>query len=91
MEVDKDLVIAALEESIDILQTENANLRNSNRILRMVFRTLREANESMRRSLEMAKANDEMFKSWCAGNFDAPVVDGQAGLADAQQTVEPTV
>lgn len=92
MEQDKDLIIAGLMESVDILRTENNALRNSNRILRTVFRNLREANASLRRMVEIAKNNDEMFKSYCQGDFDAPVlVPAEGGLPSASDSVEPAV
>ena len=81
--VDKELVIAALMESNEILRTENNGLRNSNRILRTVFRNLRAANESLRRLVDIAKDNDEVFKKWCEGAFDAPVLNpAQGGLPE---------
>lgn len=90
--VDKGLLIESLMESIDILRTENDALRRSNKILRTVFRNLRAANDSLRRMVTIAQDNDETFKSFCQGDFDAPVsVPADAGLADAVNTVEPAV
>jgi FtsZ-binding cell division protein ZapB len=64
--------IESLVESNNILQGEVTTLRNSNRILRTVHRALRAANESLRRQVEQAAFNDETFKQFCNGDFDAP-------------------
>jgi len=62
----------SLIESNNILQDEVTKLRNSNRILRTVHRALRAANESLRRQVELGQFNDDTFKRFCAGEFDAP-------------------
>ena len=87
---DKDLVIAGLIESNDILQHEVTKVRNSNRILRTVVRALRTANESLRRTVEVAQQNDEMFKDLCEGKFDDTVSgdETQGGLPKASHEVE---
>jgi len=64
--------INSLMESNQTLQDEVQLLRNSNRILRTVHRALRAANESLRRQVAQAMFNDETFKQFCAGEFDAP-------------------
>ena len=90
MEQDKDLIIAGLMESNDILQQEVSKVRNQNRILRTVVRSLRTANDSLRRTVEVAQQNDELFKSLCEGSFDAPVsCDEAGGLPSASYEVEP--
>jgi FtsZ-binding cell division protein ZapB len=87
---DKDLVIAGLIESNDILQQEVTKVRNSNRILRTVVRALRTANESLRRTVEIAQQNDETFKDLCEGKFDAEVsCDAEDGLSGSSHEVEP--
>jgi len=89
---DKDLAIAGLTESNDILQQEVSKVRNQNRILRTVVRALRTANDSLRKTVEIAQQNDEMFKSLCQGDFDAPVSDGaMGGLPCTSYEVEPLV
>jgi hypothetical protein len=64
--------IEGLLEANQILRTEVESLRNSNRILRTVHRALRAANESLRRQAELSQFNDDTFKRFCAGEFDAP-------------------
>jgi len=89
-EADKDLVISALVESNDSLQEENVRLRNNNRVLRTVVGALRDSVTKLKESVLIAQQNDEIFKSYCQGNFDAPVSSGgDAGLADPTGTVEP--
>ncbi|PWT75545.1 MAG: hypothetical protein C5B59_08685 [Bacteroidetes bacterium] len=66
-----ELIIEALKESNDILVEEVKRLRNSNRILRAVVKALRESVTSLMKQLEAAKENDEIFKAFCAGEFDA--------------------
>jgi FtsZ-binding cell division protein ZapB len=87
---DKELIIAGLMESNDILQQEVSKVRNQNRILRTVVRSLRTANDSLRRTAEVAQQNDELFKSFCQGDFDATVsCDAEGGLPSASHEVEP--
>lgn len=57
MEQDKDFLIAALIESNDLLQGDNARLHNTNKILRKV-------NSALRGQLNNAHVNDEEFKSY---------------------------
>ena len=74
IEVDgnKELIQSLLEAN-DTLQEEVSRLRNSNRILRTVHRALRAANESLRAQIELAQFNDDTFKRFCSGEFDAVV------------------
>lgn len=90
--VDKDLVIAGLIESNDILQTEITTLRSSNRLLRKVNSILRGSVESLRNQIGIAMENDERFKQLCNGEFDelgTGAADG--GLPEPGPTAEPTV
>lgn len=84
----EEMTIESLLESNKTLQDEVAQLRNSNRILRTVHRALRAANESLRHQIELAKFNDEVFKRFCEGEFDAlgqfatAAPTGEGGLLD---------
>ena len=69
---EETLTIEALIESNNMLQEEVTRLRNSNRILRTVHRALRATLESQRSQLELASFNDDVFKRFCAGEFDSP-------------------
>lgn len=87
--LDKDAVIASLMESNDCLRDEIAQLRNNNRILRRVHSALRSANASLRQQVELAAQNDELFKKWCTGDFDAKVAtSAEGGLPGAAEQVE---
>ena len=87
--LDKDLVIESLTESVELLRGEISTLRNSNRILRRVHSALRSANESLRRQVELAQQNDELFKKFCQGDFDAKVTQPvEGGLPEAGSEVE---
>lgn len=89
MEESKD-VIQSLIESNDMLQDEVGRLRNSNRILRTVHRALREQVRSLQRQMELAHFNDEVFKSFCNGEFDARLASTEeGGLPDSGTLVEP--
>lgn len=55
---DNILAVAALEEAVELLEQDNARLRQSNRILRIV-------NSGLRSKMEIAHRNDEEFKSAC--------------------------
>ena len=88
MEDDKQ-VIASLIESNDILQEEVERLRTSNRILRTVHRALRATNESLRTQAELAKFNDDTFKSFCQGEFDVEVGSSvHSRITGAGETVD---
>lgn len=88
----RQLEIESLLESNGILQEEVKQLRNTNRVLRRVHSALRSAITSLRNQIDNATFNDDMFKRFCNGEFDAtgvPAEDG--GLPEAAGTVEPTV
>ena len=72
-------VIEALKESNDILQDEVMRLRETNTTLRTVIRALRRTNESLRTQVSNAAENDETFKAYCNGEFDADVVTPEEG------------
>lgn len=63
MEQDKDFLIAALTESNDLLQEDNARLRNTARVLRSV-------NSALRGQLKNAHANDEEFRNYEHGEMN---------------------
>ncbi len=87
---DKDFVISSLMESVESLREELQQLRNSNRILRRVHSALRSANSSLRKQIEIAQQNDELFKQYCNGEFDAKVTGSvEGGLPEAETQVEP--
>jgi len=86
-------VIEALKESNDILQDEVTRLRETNTTLRTVIRALRRTNESLRTQVSNAAENDDTFKAYCAGEFDAQVVElGEGVLPESTDggTVEST-
>ncbi len=76
---EKDITISALTESNDMLQEEVTRLRESNAMLRKVHRVLRQTLNSLHEQVENAKFNDEVFKSFCEGEFDAYVVGAMEG------------
>ena len=87
-------VVDALIESNDILQTEVTRLRETNATLRRVNSAVRRANDIMRTALASAAENDEMFKSYCAGELDAPVASlPEGGLPEGEDggTTQSTV
>lgn len=77
--LDKDQVIASLMESNEILRTEIQQVRNSNRILRRVHSALRSSITSLRQQIALAQENDELFKKYCNGDFDAQVTRPEEG------------
>lgn len=86
---DKDAIIASLMESVDCLREEIARVRTNNRILRRVHSALRSANASLKAQVVLAEQNDNLFKQFCGGEFDAKVpslVDG--GFPEAGSKVE---
>lgn len=86
---EKDSIIASLIESNDCLQEEVTRLRASNRILRTVHRVLRERVNSLMRQVELSQFNDETFKAFCNGEFDARLASTEeAGLAESGKLVE---
>jgi len=78
-EKEKDLLIAALQESIDGLRAEISQVRNNNRLLRRVHSALRSANASLHAQVAFAQANDDLFKRFCNGDFDAKVTSPVEG------------
>jgi hypothetical protein len=96
---EETFTIESLIEANNILQDEVSRVRVSNRTLRTVFKALRAANESLRRQVEVAQANDDLFKRYCAGEFDAPnqfdaVVEApttEGGLPTAEGQAEQSV
>jgi uncharacterized protein YaaN involved in tellurite resistance len=81
-------VVDALVESNEFLQEEVSRLRNNNRMLRTVISAQRKTATVLRDQIAIAAANDEAFKEMCS---DAQVVQGESGLLDATDTVEPTI
>jgi len=74
------LAIGALQESNDMLQDEVTRLRETNATLRTVVRSLRRTLESLRTQVASAAENDETFKAYCNGEFDADVVTPEEGV-----------
>ena len=86
---EKDSQIASLLESVDILREEVKQLRNSNRILRRVHSALRSANESLRLQVQNATFNDDTFRRFCFGEFDAEGLNaGKGGLPEPESQVK---
>ncbi len=77
--------IESLLEANSTLAEEVSRLRTSNRVLRTVHRALRATLESQRAQLELASFNDDVFKRFCAGEFDHP---GQFDAAVTEQVAE---
>jgi hypothetical protein len=90
--LDKDAVIASLLESVEILREEVTRVRTNNRILRRVHSALRSSVTSLQNQIELAKQNDELFKRFCSGEFDAKVTSSEdSGLLKPETQVEPLV
>jgi hypothetical protein len=88
--VDKDLVIASLLESVECLREEISRVRTNNKILRRVHSALRSANLSLKNQIDVAQQNDELFKKFCNGDFDAKVTRPEdGGLPEPGTQVEP--
>ena len=84
--------IKILAESNDTLQEEVTRLRETNAMLRRVNHALRRTLDSLRNQVAAAAENDDTFRRFCVGEFDAPVIeDGDAGLAEAGSQVEEAV
>ena len=84
--------IKILAESNDTLQEEVTRLRETNAMLRRVNHALRRTLDSLRNQVANAVENDETFRRYCEGEFDAPVIeDGDAGLAEAASQVESAI
>lgn len=80
----KDALIASLLESIEYLREEVQQVRINNRILRRVHSALRSANTALRNKVELAEQNDELFKQFCNGDFDAKVTSPEeVGLIES--------
>lgn len=77
--LDKDVVIASLLESIENLREEIQQVRHNNRILRRVHSALRSANQALRNKIVLAEENDQLFKQFCNGDFDAKVMSPEDG------------
>ena len=60
--ISKDQLIAALEESNEMLGEDNARYRRSNALLRRI-------NSDLRRFKDIQVQNDEEFKSMCQGDI----------------------
>lgn len=80
----------ALLESNSLLQEEVSRVRNNNRMLRAVISALRQTNTELRKSVEIAVANDDAFKAMCQGDVSyTSVVSGSGdGLSYGPDTVE---
>jgi hypothetical protein len=81
--MEEGTLASALQESNDILQDEVSRLRETNATLRVVIRTLRRTNESLRSQVEAAAENDDTFKRFCAGEFDAVVESEESVLLES--------
>jgi len=77
---DRSGLIAALEESIELLREENDRYRRSNVLLRKI-------NSDLRRLKNIQAQNDEEFRSMCQSDFvDVPSTED--GLSDLQASSE---
>ena len=85
-------IVDALVESNDLLQEEVTRLRETNAMLRRVNHALRRTLDSLRNQVAAATENDDTFRRYCEGEFDAQVTEpGDAGLAEAGSQVEEAV
>ena len=81
--------IDALLESNDMLQGEITRLKESNSTLRRVNSVLRKSLDVLRNQVAAAAENDDTFRRFCDGEFDAPVIESEdAGLAESDSQVE---
>ena len=62
MDESKDILIAALEESVSLLMEENSRYRRSNALLRRI-------NSNLRQKTLIQQQNDENFKAMCQGDM----------------------
>lgn len=86
---EKNLIIASLLEAVELMREEVARVRTNNRILRRVHSALRGSVASLKAQVEMAEANDNLFKQFCNGDFDAKVTRPvEGGLPEAGTQVE---
>ena len=98
MSEDKDLIVASLLEANEILGEQLNRMKVSQSTLRAVNSALRKSIMVMQSQLDIAHQNDEMFKKFCAGEFDAPnqfvaeVAEGvEGGLPKTATVVEPLI
>ena len=84
--------IKILAESNDTLQEEVARLRETNAMLRRVNHALRRTLDSLRNQVAAATENDDTFRRYCEGEFDAQVIESEGtGLVDSESQVEEAV
>jgi hypothetical protein len=76
MSDEKDLLIASLEEAIDLLQEELTRHKNALRIQRII-------NKSLREKLNVAHSNDENFKNFCQSDI-VDAEDSEGGLPELE-------
>lgn len=95
---DQGFIIASLIEANDILQSEVIRHRASNSLLRRVNSALRQSITSLQKQVAVAAENDQMFKDFCEGKFDAPnqfvaevTHETDGGLPNAESVVESAV
>lgn len=93
-----EFIIAALIEANEDLQHEANRLRVNNKIARTIIRVLREQATALRNQLQVAAENDQNFKDFCEGKFDAPgkfdvpvSVEADGALPEAESVVEHSV
>ena len=84
--------IKILAESNDTLQEEVTRLRETNAMLRRVNNALRRTLDSLRNQVANAAENDDTFRRFCDGEFDAQVTESEGtGLVDSESQVEEAV
>ena len=87
-------VVDAFVESNDLLQEEVTRLRETNTMLRRVNRALRRTLDSLRNQVANAAENDDTFRRFCDGEFDAQVTEpggrriGRSGFASGRSGLE---
>ena len=87
-----DFALEAVVEANELLQEEVTRLRASHGTLRRVIKALRATLTTYRKLLATAQYNDEIFKAFCNGEFDAPAeLTEKGGLPETEGLVEPTV
>ena len=85
-------IVDALVESNDMLQEEVTRLRETNAMLRRVNNALRRTLDSLRNQVANAAENDDTFRRFCEGEFDAQVIESEGtGLVDSESQVEEAV
>jgi FtsZ-binding cell division protein ZapB len=89
---EENQVVDALVESNDLLQEEVTRLRETNAMLRRVNHALRRTLDSLRNQVAAATENDDTFRRYCEGEFDAQVTESEGtGLVDSESQVEEAV